>query len=127
MYTNAIKDTYLYAIGLDDSPLIKIGHSKNPDARIRQIQPFIPFPIYKIFSIEASKPVQSERCAHIMMHHFKAWGEWYDIPREKLPEILKIACERGRLVEESKHKRNYKEIPVSATQEARILALGFCV
>lgn len=87
--------TFLYVIGREGGP-VKIGVSKQPHARVLDLQTGCPFHL-KLFYAHAL-PTRAEAMRHEEMIHGvyetdRLAGEWFDICEEQGQEAIETAIE----------------------------------
>jgi len=82
--------SYIYIIG-SDKPPYKVGISKNPQRRLRDLQTGHPYPlaIHSIVETPTSNNKLLESIIHRNLKHLRTSGEWFDIPLE----VLKLEVE----------------------------------
>lgn len=84
--------SFIYMI-TDTSDHVKIGISKNPHKRLKQLQTGHPeiLTLYftEEFECERNHLLKIEKLIHnqIGIQNFKKRGEWFNIPKDKLEEI----------------------------------------
>ena len=76
---------YIYIIG-SDKPPYKVGISKNPQRRLRDLQTGHPYPlaIHSIIETSITNNKLLESVIHRNLKHFRTSGEWFDLSLEKL-------------------------------------------
>lgn len=76
---------YVYAmkLGLGDLPIIKVGHSKNPWARLQSILTACPFPVtleYISVAFDTREvALASELSFHQQFDQYRMNGEWFGL------------------------------------------------
>ena len=77
--------SYIYIIG-SDKPPYKVGISKNPQRRLKNLQTGHPYPLAIHFIVETSVTNNKllESVIHRNLKHFRTSGEWFDLSLEKL-------------------------------------------
>lgn len=66
---------YTYLVGIEGSPLVKIGHAKDPRKRLRFLQTGHPM----LLSLLWTYPVNYETALHDRFDHCRVRGEWFDL------------------------------------------------
>jgi len=85
-FTDLLKLNYLYFFQLADKGYIKIGISKNPFNRLKQIQTNNPYKI--IFLGVMKNRVGLERKIHKLFNKSRGFGEWFKLT-QKLKNFIK--------------------------------------
>ncbi len=80
-----MKQVYLIQ-SLEDSTF-KIGTSKHPEKRLKQIQTGNPTKLKLFDTYESEIAVKIETALHHLLSHYKREGEWFEIP---LNEAIKF-------------------------------------
>lgn len=86
------KSGYIYAFAMmgdgvthrDGSQTMKIGYSRNPKARLKQISKSsvkMPYILRQWFNIWTSDMVRAERLLHLMLQRYRTNGEWFVLPQ----------------------------------------------
>jgi hypothetical protein len=81
--------SYIYVIGGDEPPF-KVGISKDPTKRLKNLQTGHPYPI-RIHSLTetcVTKTKLLETVIHRNLKHLRTSGEWFDVPVKDL--ILEV-------------------------------------
>lgn len=60
---------YVYAIGIEATIYVKIGHAKWPQKRLYAMQIGLPFKLELLYSLEVEHPAAVERALHEMLGH----------------------------------------------------------
>ena len=84
---------YIYAIGHPHN-YTKIGHSSNPNRRLRSIQIGSPYKLWVIAQFPVANPKQVEAALHDHWSDKHERGEWYDLEIEdfdELSDLVKMA------------------------------------
>lgn len=69
---------------LEGGGYYKIGQSINPDRRIKQISPVLPFDVTIYHTYPAENVDYEEAMLHQMFHDCRANGEWFHLTEEDL-------------------------------------------
>jgi len=85
---------YVYAIGIEGSTLIKIGHSKSPNKRLASMQTGLPFKLEIVYQLRVEDPRRIELTLHRMLAEQQTRGEWFEMPKIALPELFATAVEK---------------------------------
>jgi hypothetical protein len=77
--------TYLYVVGWDIKGPVKIGFTKNPTKRLKQLQTAQPHKLQTFFlkSVESKKAKILEGIVHTLNKHNKINGEWFNLTAEQ--------------------------------------------
>lgn len=86
--------SYLYVIAsVSDTNVVKLGLSKHPEKRLKQLQTASPYEL-KVFHQEevSSERVNiAEKALHSLLRHKKLKGEWFDLSvEEAISEVIYI-------------------------------------
>jgi hypothetical protein len=74
---------YIYVITGDEHAFVKIGVTKNPDARLAQIQTGASCKLdYAFIAPTSGDPFSIEKEAHAMLERNRVNGEWFNVPPE---------------------------------------------
>jgi DNA-binding XRE family transcriptional regulator len=98
------KTGFVYAIGIEATTYVKIGHAKSPERRLAAMQTSVPFKLELIYSLEVEHPGDVERALHEMLDGSHVRGEWFEMPETLLAELFALAV---------KHAPPMKARPVS--------------
>lgn len=77
-------EVYIYVISANEAGPVKIGFSKNPEARLRQLQTGHASPL-KLFHkelIEGYDVRHVEKTIHKQIRYKRISGEWFSLPVE---------------------------------------------
>lgn len=84
---NADKSGYVYVLGSDEG-FYKIGlTTRNPDKRILEFSPALPFKTYLVYTIPSKNAYKLERILHQDFSHKQSNGEWYRLDEVDLEYI----------------------------------------
>jgi hypothetical protein len=75
---------FVYLIKYGSSNLYKIGLSKNPKERLKQLQSAIPENLFLLHTIEASNMMELEAYFHQMFSHCRARSEWFELTDDEV-------------------------------------------
>lgn len=78
--------SYVYIIGEENNPPYKVGISKNPKLRLKNLQTGHPRPL-KIHSVKETDGFKAkllETIIHKNINQYKTNGEWFDVDLKKL-------------------------------------------
>lgn len=75
---------FVYLIKANESPRCKIGFSKNPFGRIKELQKTCPFTLSILHLITTHDMVGVEKHFHIMFDKYRVNGEWFDLPSDAI-------------------------------------------
>lgn len=71
------KNEFVYFIGSREFGFVKIGYSKNPKQRLKQIQTSVPFPVEILKAENGNK--ETETRYHLRFQKHNTYGEWFQI------------------------------------------------
>lgn len=74
-------ETFLYVIGTDKNSAMKIGYSKYPEKRLKQLQTGHPeeLRLYYFQSVSSENVKLMEQAIHSTNRHKKIKGEWFNM------------------------------------------------
>ena len=75
---------YIYIIQLGDTDIYKIGISKDPNKRIRQLQFKCPIPLKLIFTNFGHDYEFAEKYLHLHFRNQRVKGEWFELSAEDI-------------------------------------------
>lgn len=84
---------FVYGIGRQEGPC-KVGISKNPESRLRDLQPGCPFRIAVLFEIECRDYKHAyavEQWFHYCHPDLQLCGEWFQITADKAQSYVKFS------------------------------------
>lgn len=91
---------YVYLIQIEGKDIYKIGHSKNPKTRIKNVQTGNPFKVLVASSYKSKRAIKIETCLHhrfsshkITEDDVKLQGEWFKLDSNLVKDFQKI-CEQ---------------------------------
>jgi hypothetical protein len=114
----------LYAIRNPLIGMIKIGISKNPQQRCWQLQASAGTQLEVILTQAARAPRAAERYLHRELKAFRAYGEWFKLPREKLTELPQLFQVASSLVNKMEETIDAERVRI-AESEPREYERGF--
>lgn len=81
-------DSYLYLLHIEELNLVKIGVSKNPHRRIKDIRSSLPFDttILKIYKCEDAYKLEEK--IHNMLKSFYVKHEWFILNRQNIDNLI---------------------------------------
>lgn len=85
---------YVYAIGIEGTTHVKIGHSTDPERRLAAMQVHQPFKLALLYSLEVERPRAVERALHAMLADSRGRGEWFEMPQRSWPDLFAAAVEQ---------------------------------
>jgi len=87
--------SYIYIIGSDNPPY-KVGISKDPNRRLRNLQTGHPYPlkIHLLKETDVSRTKLLETVIHRHLKFYKTSGEWFDVNLENLKLDVEYALMR---------------------------------
>jgi len=74
-----LPDMYLYVIKEDNTPNYKIGISKNPELRLKQLQTGNSSKLSLIYTVKAENRYKDETELHKIFEAYKIQGEWFKL------------------------------------------------
>ena len=83
-----IFNTYLYVIGCKDKNYYKIGHSRNPEKRLKAIQTSCPFNLNLICKKKSADARQKESKLHLWLWELRKQGEWFVLSPQILEKLI---------------------------------------
>jgi hypothetical protein len=90
---NAIMDyknsAYVYVIGSVNEGLYKIGVSRNPIRRLKNIQASNPTPLALVAMRYTDRPFAEEKRLHTALSPYRRNGEWFKLIPEQVSAIFK--------------------------------------
>lgn len=84
---------YVYILGANDWPFIKIGLSKNPGARLSNLNVGCPVKLGFLSLLECEGVTHAadiERIAKHLLRNYHSSGEWYEISHRDLKKTLSL-------------------------------------
>lgn len=87
---NNTSDGHVYFISMVGTQFIKIGHSFDPERRLKQLQTASPVALKLIGIRPGSKHV--ERLFHRQLREFRQEGEWFEIVSRKAVMLIELLC-----------------------------------
>ena len=93
----------------DGDDRYKIGYSKNPRERLKQLQTAGATVYELIYEIECQYATKVERTLHRFLSRFHQNGEWFALPYEEVknfPDLVKRTETNLKLIAESSTLRN---------------------
>ncbi|MFE5523459.1 GIY-YIG nuclease family protein [Streptomyces virginiae] len=66
-----------YVIGMEGSPLVKIGTAANPNSRLATLQTGQPAPLSLLWTCEGDRAL--EKAVHVRLAAYRTRGEWFDL------------------------------------------------
>lgn len=93
------KKGFVYFIKAEDTGFIKIGMSKNPDLRLRQIKLSCQKPVL-LMKFFVSNSAIMEKKLHEFFKNKRVFGEWFNLNDSDLKKAVNfISCNGGNLYE----------------------------
>lgn len=91
---------YVYLMQIEGRDIYKIGHSKNPKVRIKNIQTGNPFKVMIVSSYKSKRAIKIETHLHYRFASYKIaeddvelQGEWFNLDFNLVKDFQKI-CEQ---------------------------------
>lgn len=90
------KHRYRYAIRDSHSGLIKLGYSRDPLYRLRQLQTGSSAPLHLVHytSVEGADQRLLETCLHRDINHLRVRGEWFRLSESDARSLIQWAVIR---------------------------------
>jgi len=97
------KDGYIYLLAgrEDGTGYYKIGRTKNPDSRIRQLGILLPYPVELEHLIPCENTRSAEKALHNAFAPRRTNGEWFILTEGDVEDIKRIKAMRGADIEYS--------------------------
>jgi hypothetical protein len=91
----AMATSYIYVIG-GDAPPYKVGISKDPQRRLKNLQTGHPhkLSIHSIKETDVAKTKLLESTIHHHLKHHRTHGEWFDLPLDDIKLEVEFALMR---------------------------------
>jgi len=82
---DALPDTvtrpgYVYVIHAESTNRIKIGHTRNVQTRLADLQTYCPFPVRLLYAVYCDDAPALESLLHGAMGQYRVLGEWFAMP-----------------------------------------------
>ncbi len=86
-------DHYVYLIGVEDTGHVKFGYSKDPDARLKQLQTGSaqPLKLLGMFGYCETKAKLMERKIHQSFSCYRMSGEWFEMDHTSAIQLFQWA------------------------------------
>lgn len=100
--------SYVYIIEAEGQGLYKIGRSKDPDRRLRELQASSAFPLIPRATAHCQRPLLVERSLHRCFADCRQHGEWFKLragDAVDLPALLAEAIATAFVESEKPHPR----------------------
>lgn len=88
----------IYLIRRTDKNAYKIGKSKNPKKRIKQLQTANDSILELLYEFSSNYPDKLERFLHLHFHIKKMEGEWFELSNEQVLNFLNTCKEKEDLL-----------------------------
>lgn len=90
--TDVCKTGYVYAIGIEGSPLIKVGYTMgDPEKRLKTLQVGIPFRLKLLKVYPSENPALIEYHLHRLLSEQRHGGEWFQFDLDLLDDFYRQA------------------------------------
>lgn len=86
-----IKNKMIYIIQ-DENNHVKIGHSNNPESRLKTLQCGTKSKLYLLKTIPSSNAMRHELCLHNLYKKYHIHGEWFKLPKPILNTLISDNC-----------------------------------
>lgn len=99
--------SYIYVIGPENEDIVKIGFSKHPQKRLKQLQTghAVKLMLYYEFSINNAHVREMEKILHQTLQHLCSSGEWFKISaKDAESEIQFAVIKHGETPTKPKYK-----------------------
>ena len=86
-------DRYVYLLAVEDDvhmnwDFYKIGHSSNPENRVKALQPGCPRKLFVMKKRKVGDAKKVERHLHNLFSYARRCGEWFELSIEELLQLL---------------------------------------
>jgi len=81
----------VYVIGCEGSGLVKIGHSKAPEKRLREISNMSARRVSLLWTSSPEYGRETETRLHQVFRHYRHHGEWFDFGEDDPVELVSEA------------------------------------
>lgn len=95
-FWNWMMSGYVYAIGIEATTYVKIGHAGSPERRLAGMQGSLPFKLELLYTLQVEHPLAVERTLHEMLAPARVRGEWFEMPETSLEELFAAGVERAK-------------------------------
>ena len=89
-YSYPISNTFLYFICDENAQYLKIGISKDPEDRLKNIQTGNPLKLILLLKFYATPQIENKLHSALKKHQLS--GEWYSLVNKKIVATLKDLC-----------------------------------
>lgn len=90
--------SFLYVISADLEGPVKLGLSRHPEKRVRQLQTAsaVPLLIHHVEEVEEDRVKIAEKALHRLLGHKRMQGEWFNLSvEEAISEVQHIRMVEG--------------------------------
>lgn len=87
---------YVYAIGMESTQYVKIGHARSPEKRLAALQSGLPFKLELLYVLKVKEPRTVERALHLLLAESQVRGEWFELPERPWPELFARAAAQAK-------------------------------
>ena len=89
-YGKKIIPGYVYIYGNIENQTYKIGHSKNPEIRVKSFEIQLPFVASLIHTFPSTNGIESEHVLHDKFSKQRMNGEWFSLSRKDIDYLCSI-------------------------------------
>ena len=79
---------YVYAIGIEGTALVKIGHARDVAKRLAALQSGLPYRLVVLHQEHVDEPRRVERALHDILRVVRERGEWFELPEIYYPSLF---------------------------------------
>jgi hypothetical protein len=113
---------YVYAIGMEGTPLVKIGMAKDVGQRLATLKRGVPLRL--LYAVCVEYPGMLEREIHSILQPLRQRGEWFELPHMYYPSLFGVALaaiEPRRLARREEDARRQAKREADARRYHQIL------
>lgn len=111
---------FIYIIGAEESPLVKIGTTDDVKRRLREIQNMSPVRLRVIWHAPGDE--KTERALHRRFKAYRKWGEWFRL-RDPVASVERALRDPSLLIK-PKRKTPFASAPKAAPSQAKTPAVS---
>lgn len=108
---------YVYVIGNETGSCLKIGISRDPTKRIRELQTGSGVALSVLFQQSTKHAFKVERRVHRTLAEHRERGEWFSVPHAKAVHTIKRAIREEAQEERERRRKARAEIEVKRREE----------
>jgi DNA-binding XRE family transcriptional regulator len=88
---------YVYAIGIEGTALVKIGHALDVAKRLSALQIGLPYRLVVLHQEQVEQPRHVEKALHRMLNVIRERGEWFELPEVYFPSLFAQGIAKAEL------------------------------